>query len=141
MKLLKFLPVLVAVFLLSSCGTKTSSVPYKTTSALEIHMNDLQFLGESQISCEYNTYFGIIKSINKVNGQDYVPGNDVTLSIPGHNMLNFKGKGMKLASAKLLKDYPNATYFQIVLETKKTDVMFLGSTTVRTAKVRAYKFK
>ena len=48
---------------------------------------------------------------------------------------------MKLASAKLLQDYPTSTYFQIVMETKKTDVLFLGSTTVRTAKVRAYKFK
>ena len=132
---------MVAVVLLSSCGMKTTSVPYKTASALEIHMSDLQFLGESQISCEYNTYLGFIKSISKVNGKDYVPGNDVMLSLPTTGLLNFKGKGMKLASAKLLQDYPNATYFQIVMETKKTDVLFLGSTTVRTAKVRAYKFK
>jgi hypothetical protein len=141
MKYLKLLPLLVAVVLLSACGTSKKSAPYNTPSALEIHMDDLQFLGESQISCEYNTYFGIIKSVSKVNGKDYVPGNDVKLSIPTSSMLRFRNKGMKLASAKLLEDYPDATYFQVVLETKYTDRLFLGSTTVRTAKVRAYKFK
>lgn len=103
-------------------------------------MSDLQFLGETQISCEYNTYFGLIKSISKVNGEEYVPGNDVKLSI-NSSILNLKGKGMKLASTKLLKEFPDATYFQVVMDTKQTDVLFLGSTTVRTAKVRAYKFK
>ena len=140
MKILKLLPVVVAVVLLSACGTKTSSVPYRTSSNLEIRMSDLQFLGETQISCEYNTYFGLIKSISKVNGEEYVPGNDVKLSI-NSSILNLKGKGMKLASAKLLKEFPDATYFQVVMDTKQTDVLFLGSTTVRTAKVRAYKFK
>lgn len=140
MKILKLLPVVVAVVLLSACGTKTSSVPYRTSSNLEIRMSDLQFLGETQISCEYNTYFGLIKSISKVNGEEYVPGNDVKLSI-NSSILNLKGKGMKLASTKLLKEFPDATYFQVVMDTKQTDVLFLGSTTVRTAKVRAYKFK
>ena len=140
MKILKLLPVVVAVVLLSACGTKTSSVPYRTSSNLEIRMSDLQFLGETQISCEYNTYFGLIKSISKVNGEEYVPGNDVKLSI-NRSILNLKGKGMKLASAKLLQEFPDATYFQVVMDTKQTDVLFLGSTTVRTAKVRAYKFK
>jgi hypothetical protein len=141
MKILKLLPVVVAVVLLSACGTKTSSVPYKTSSNLEIRMSDLQFLGETQISCEYNTYFGFIKSISKVNGEEYVPGNDVKLAIPSRSLINLSGKGMKLASTKLLKEFPDATYFMVVMDTKQTDVLFLGSTTVRTVKVRAYKFK
>lgn len=141
MKILKFLPVVVAVVLLSSCGTSKTSVPYNTSSRLEIHMDDLQYLGESQISCEYNIYLGIIKSISKVNGKDYVPGNDVKMSLPTGGLLRFKNKGMNLASAKLLEEFPNATYFQVVMETKHTDRLFLGATTLRTAKVRAYKFK
>ncbi len=141
MKFLKLLPIAVAIVMLSACGTTSKTVPYKTSSVLHIHMSDLQFLGESQISCEYNTYLGFIKSISKVNGEEYVPGNDVKLSIPASGLLNFSGKGMKLASAKLMKDFPDATYFQVVMDTKQTDVMFLGSTTVRTVKVRAYKFK
>jgi hypothetical protein len=48
---------------------------------------------------------------------------------------------MKLAAAKILQEYPEATYFIKVMDTKDTDVMFLGSTTKRTAKIRAYKFK
>lgn len=141
MKFLKSLSVIAVVMaLLSSCGTHTKSTPYTTASALEIHMSDLQYLGESQISCEYNTYLGFIRSISKINGQDYVPGNDVQLSVEG-GLLKFNSKGMNLAAQKLLEDYPEATYFQIVMDTKQTDVMFLGSTTLRKAKVRAYKFK
>ena len=140
MKFFKSLSIIAVVMaLLSSCGTHTTSTPYQTSSRLEIHMSDLQYLGESQISCEYNTYLGFIRSISKVNGKDYIPGNDVKLSIK--NGLNLRGKGMRLASQKVLKDYPEATYFQIVMDTKQTDVMFLGSSTVRTVKVRAYKFK
>ena len=143
MKFFKSISIIAVVMaLLSSCGTHTASTPYQTPSTLEIHMSDLQYLGESQISCEYNTYLGFIRSISKINGKEYIPGNDVKLDIPtGNSLLKFSNKGLNLASAKVLEDYPNATYFQIVLETKKTDVLFLGSTTVRTAKVRAYKFK
>ena len=103
-------------------------------------MDDLVFLGESEISCEYDTYLGFIRQLNKVNGEQYVPGSKVKLNI-NRQGLNLKGKGMKIAAAKLLKDYPEGRYFQIVLETSETDVMLLGSTTKRTAKIRVYKFK
>lgn len=140
MKFFKSISIIAVVMaLLSSCGTHTASTPYQTPSTLEIRMSDLQYLGESQISCEYNTYLGFIRSISKVNGKDYVPGNDVKLSI--ESGLKLRGKGIRLASQKVLEDYPEATYFQIVMDKKQTDVMFLGSSTVRTVKVRAYKFK
>ena len=103
-------------------------------------MNDLQYLGSGEISCEYDTFLGFIKHLVKVNGEDYIPGNDVKLRLPA-SLLSLNSKGMRIAAAKLLKQYPDAEYFQVVMDTKDTDVSFLGSSTKRTVKVRIYKFK
>ena len=130
----------VVALSLASCGTTRKSSPYSVASKLEITMNDLEYLGESEISCEYDTYLGIFRHIVSVNGHEYVPGNDVKLILPA-GMLNFNNKAMNLAAAKVVADYPQATYFQMVMQTKTTDVAFLGSSTRRTAKIRAYKFK
>lgn len=140
MKIFRILPILAILLCLSACGSLTKSEPYSLSTKLEMNMSDLVFLGESEISCEYDTYLGLIHHINKVNGEVYQPGVKVKMSFPQRG-LKFSSKGMKLASSKLLKEYPQARYFQIVMETKETDVMFLGSTTKRVAKVRAYKFK
>lgn len=140
MKLYKVLLTAVAVACLTACGTTKKSVPYTVGTRLELSMQDLQFLGEGIISCEYDTYFGFIKHLQKVNGEDYIPGNDVKLNLPA-SMLNLNSKGMRIAAAKLLQQYPEAEYFQVVMDTKETDVAFLGSSTKRTVKVRVYKFK
>lgn len=140
MKLYKIFPILAFVACLCSCGTLSKSDPFSVNTKLEINMHDLVFLGESEISCEYDTYLGFIRSLQKVNGEIYQPGNKVKLNLPNKG-LKLSCKGMDLAASKLLTDYPEARYFQVVLETKQTDVLFLGSTTKRVAKVRAYKFK
>ena len=125
---------------LASCGTLTKNDSFSVNTELKMNMDDLVFLGESEISCEYDTYLGVIRQLNKVNGEQYVPGNKTKLNIRQKG-LKLDCKGMKLAAAKLLNDYPQGRYFQIVLETSETDVMFLGSTTKKKAKVRVYKFK
>jgi hypothetical protein len=139
-KIGKIIIMAVVALCLTACGTTKSSNPYKVGSKLEIQMSDLQYLGESVISCEYDTYLGFIRHLVSVNGEEYVPGNDVKLNLPG-GMLNFGNKGMRLAATKILTEYPDATYFQVVMETKETEVAFLGSSTKRSAKIRAYKFK
>jgi hypothetical protein len=140
MKVYKVIIMAVAAFFFTACGTTKSSSPYTVGTRLELSMNDLQFLGESEISCEYDTYFGIIRHLTKVNGEAYVPGNTTQLNLPA-SLLNFNNKGMRVAAAKLLQQYPEGTYFQVVMDTKNTDVSFLGSSTKRTVKVRVYKFK
>ena len=140
MKLYKIIPILMLVACLSSCGTTSKSDPFAVGTKLEMNMKDLVFLGESEISCEYDTYLGFIRTLQKVNGEDYIPGDKVKMRLP-QGGLKLSCKGMDLAAAKLLQDYPEARYFQVVMETKQTDVLFLGSTTKRVAKVRAYKFK
>lgn len=140
MKIGKIIMMVVAVVCFSACGTTRSTSPYTVGTKLEIQMSDLQFLGESNIECEYDTYLGFIRHIVSINGEEYIPGKDVKLRLP-QGMLNFNSKAMNLAAAKVLKDYPQATYFMVVMDTKETDVAFLGSSTRRVAKVRAYKFK
>lgn len=140
MKQYKILMLFVLLLGLSSCGTLTKNNSFSAKTELRMNMNDLVFLGESEISCEYDTYLGFIRQLNKVNGEQYVPGSTVKLNID-YQGLSLKGKGMQMAAAKLLKEYPEGRYFQIVMETSETDVMFLGSTTRRCAKVRVYKFK
>lgn len=138
----KYSVLILFVILLgfSSCGTLTKNNSFSAKTELRMNMDDLVFLGESEISCEYDTYLGVIRSLNKVNGEQYVPGSKVKLNID-YQGLKLNGKGMKMAAAKLLTDYPEGRYFQIVLEKSETDVMLLGSTTKRSAKVRVYKFK
>lgn len=139
-KIGKIIIMAVVALCLTACGTTKSSNPYKVGSKLEIQMSDLQYLGESVISCEYDTYLGFIRHIVSVNGEEYVPGSDAKLNVSG-GLLNFNSKAMRLAAHKVLTDFPSATYFIVVMETKDTEVAFLGSSTKRTAKVRAYKFK
>lgn len=140
MKIYKLLLIAVVATCFAACGTFKNSSPYTVGTRLELSMNDLQFLGASEISCEYDTYLGIFKHLVKVNGNEYVPGNDVKLRLPA-SLLSLNSKGMRVAAAKLLQEYPDAEYFQVVMDTKTTDVSFLGSSTKRTVKVRVYKFK
>ncbi len=140
MKIIRLFMMALVVLCFTACGTIQKSSPYTVGTRLEITMNDLQFLGESEISCEYDTYFGFIRHLNKVNGEDYIPGNVTKLQLPA-SALSFNNKGMRMAAAKLLQQYPDGTYFQVVMDTKTTDVAFLGSSTKRVAKVRVYKFK
>ncbi len=138
--ILKIIPALALALCLASCGTTTKSDPFSVSPSLELRMTDLVFLGECEISCEYDTYIGFIRHLTKVNGEDYVPGDKVKLNVPGRG-LAVSGKGMEIAAAKMLEKYPEARFFQVVLETKETDRAFLGSSTKRVAKVRVYKFK
>lgn len=141
MNIVKLLPAVVGLMLcLTSCGTVRTSKAYDMPVRMELQMDDLVFLGVSEISYQYDTYFGCIRTINMVNGKIYNPGNDTELSLPmGH--LPVRDKGMSLAAAKCLADYPEAEYFQVVMDTKQTDRLILGSSTTRTVKVRCYKFK
>lgn len=138
MKLKNILPVIVAVFALVSCGTLQKSEPFAVKTNLEMKMSDMVFLGESEISCQYDTYLGFIRHYNYINGEVYQPGQKSKLNIPHSGISN---KGMELAAAKMLAKYPEARFFQVVMETKNTDVLFLGGTTTRTAKLRAYSFR
>lgn len=144
MKLIKSIFLLSLVLVFASCGTMTKSQAYSVKTELNLTMEDLVFLGESEISCEYDSYFGCIQKLNTVNGVRYVPGNKKALvSKNGYvaGGLNFSNKGMRMAAADLIQTYPEGCYYQLVMQTTEKDVMFLGATVKHVAKVRVYKFK
>ena len=144
MKILKILSMAALVLSLASCGvTKESSVYPVAKADLKLkNMDKFVLLGETEISCEYDTYLGFIRQLNAVNGKPYIPGGDkVNVKVPSNKKSLFRKKGMEIAAAELLKKYPQARLFQVVSEEKTTDVMFLGSTTVHKAKIQIYKYK
>lgn len=142
MKVIKILTLVIAVLGMASCGTMQKTNAYKVSSTkMELGMEDFVFLGESEISCEYDTYLGFIKRLNTVNGEVFNPGEKISLRVATNNSSLLGSTGMKYAAARLLKKYPDAHYFQVVSDVKNTDVLFLGATTKRVAKVRVYKFR
>ena len=114
------------MFTVTSCGSISKSRSYSFDDVrLEMNMNDLQYLGEQEISIEYTSYLGIIKSVEKVNGETYNPVNKKVLTMP--RSCNFRNRNLDKAAYKLVETFPNAVYFQIVFETKHIDRLFLGS--------------
>ena len=72
MKWTKFLGGLLCVLCMASCGTvqRSNSFEIKNTRLrLDMTMDDLNYLGESEISVEYDTYLGVFTKLQKVNGQ------------------------------------------------------------------------
>lgn len=140
MKLLKFIAAVAVLLTATSCGTTSRSRSYSFDEVrLEMGMNDLQYLGEQEISVEYTSYIGFIKTFEKINGETYDPVNKKELTMP--RSCNFRNRNLDKAAYKLVETFPEAVYFQIVFETKTVDKLFLGSVHKETAKVKAYKLK
>ena len=140
MKAFKLLALGILALIVTSCGTTTKVTPYSFNQVrLEMGMNDLEYLGEAEVSVEYSTYLGIFSSIEKVNGEKYDPAHKKRLKLPGDNL--FHSSKLSLAAYKLVELYPNAVYFQVVYESQDVDKLFLGSTKKVYAKVRAYNIK
>lgn len=138
MKWNRILGGLLCALCMVSCGTVQTNKPFTVGDIrLEMNMDDLNYLGESEISVEYDTYLGFITKIQKVNGEVYNPLYTRKLNIPTQG-LALSSEGMDLAAYKVLEDYPQAVYFQVVFERTETQKLFLGSVKKTTAKVRAY---
>lgn len=140
MKALKYLAMLAIAIIATSCGTVQKNRSYSFDEVrLEMGMDDLEYLGETEITVEYTKYLGFISSIQKVNGEKYNPTHKHLLKLPGDN--NIKSGKLNLAAYKLVEQFPQAVYFQVVFETKDTEKLFLGSQNFERAKVRAYNLK
>ena len=137
------IPVLLSVALLLGCKTTThttrKSAFYPDEVHLRINMNELEIIGETEITVLYHTYFGLITVINEVNGEQYDPYNVHTTSIEGVSF----GLGSQLnkAAAKIIDDYPGAAYYHLVYKKRTVDPLIFGKEILETALVRAYNFK
>lgn len=140
MKIAKLIAMVAVLVIATSCGTLTKSRSLAFDEVrLELGMNNLQYLGDEEISVEYTSYLGLFKSFQKVNGVVYDPVNKKELTIP--RSCNFRNGILDKAAYKLVETYPDAVFFQVVFETKTSEKLFLGSENKITAKVKAYKLK
>lgn len=105
-------------------------------------MDDLEYLGESELSVSYRTYIGFISVIDYINGEPYdgVEHKYVRFGMQKGNDLKLYGR-LKRASYKLLEDFPDAEYYVVVRQTKSKTNLFLGGDVTVTAKVKAYRLK
>lgn len=135
--IVKFLLATVLVFAMQSCGYKTH---YSTFKPYESHhysqMNDLEACGETTIDIEYSSYLGIFHNIKTLNGEKYSGQNPKSVSMP-NGVGGLLGKG----AYKVLQQFPDAVYFQVIKKEKVSDRLFLGSYVKEKAVIRAYRFK
>ncbi|MBQ8968327.1 MAG: hypothetical protein IJ064_01140 [Bacteroidaceae bacterium] len=139
--IIKLLPVLAIALVLQSCATVSRNSTFKTSSTeLQVQMSDLVFVGETEVSVTYRTLFGVFRHIDLVNGEEFDASNKEYTDLNGSLGTAYAGP-LKKAYGKVLKEYPDARYFQVVRISKKTDRLFLGTDSEVKAVVRAYKFR
>jgi hypothetical protein len=135
------LSLFLPAFLLNSCGTVTKTSTRNSFSPdkveLQLHMSDLQYLGETEVSVSYRTYLGLFTSIDRVNGEEYTSTN---VKITKFNQSILRDRKLDKAAYKVIEEYPTADYFQVVYKKKEIDRLFLGTEVTYTARIQAYSF-
>lgn len=136
-----FLLVLGAL-VLSSCSTITKSSYCPDRSQLNISMADLDYLGEVEISVDYESYLGIFSTIKAINGADYDPSVTTRGAIVMSNYAGAKLLPMlNRASYYVYEKYPQAEYFIVTRQNSEQSILFLGREIINSAVVSAYRFK
>lgn len=127
---------LAALFMLSGCGTSTVAKSYRPNDTqLQLRMSDLAFVGETEVEVSYRVYLGCITAVDKVNGVDYDSTQKTVADIGG-----VRGN-LEKACYKVVEQFPDARYYQVVRKTKTTDKLFLGKHVTEKALIRAYDLK
>ena len=147
------LKLLVLTLLLSSCAVKNyhsyniSNGDPRTANLFYLGIDDIQELGEIEISYEFSRYLFLSTRLIGINGEH--PNNSekhyasAPLSV-WQNMTAFftlDGGGMSRALYKAYAEFPDADYIHIVSTHEETHRMFLGRKVKKTSRVKAYKFR
>ena len=133
--------IMIGMVFMSSCGTVTRTSVFRPDDIrLNVGMEDLEYLGETEVSVSYSVYLGFISITDKVNGEDYsyMEKKVTKFASPTGGIMSGK---LKKAAYKAIEDYPEATYFMPVYTKKEVNRLFLGREVTKIAKIRAYKFK
>ena len=141
--------LVVLTLLLSSCAvTNQHYISHGLDpefSYVELKLDDIQYLGETEISYEYSKYLFIGTRVISINGE--LPDNSekhyVNLPTSGlvQSFFTFFEPNMKRALYKAYLEYPNANSFEITTNNVETHRMFLGRKIRKSATVKAYKYK
>ena len=142
MKLYRYILPAVALVCLSACSITRNSTYAPDSTRLELTMDDLEYLGESELSVSYRTYIGFISVIDYINGEPYdgVEHKYVRFGMQKKVDLKLYGR-LQRASYKLVDDFPDAEYYVVTRQTKSKTNLFLGGDVTVTAKVKAYRLK
>jgi hypothetical protein len=141
------LKLIVLTIVLSSCAVTNShnfGDTLRSRSYVELKLDDIQYLGETEISYEYSRYLFIGTRLISINGE--FPDNsekhyvEIPTSVLG-NIRSIFEPNMKRALYKAYLEYPNADYIEITTTNIETHRMFLGRKIRKSATVKAYKYK
>ncbi|MBO7544113.1 MAG: hypothetical protein J6T02_00855 [Bacteroidales bacterium] len=135
MKALKYIVAIAAVAIgLTSCGVMKSNTAGRNPEArLNIDLNQLQYLGEQEITVTFDKYLGIFKKIRTINGEDFDRSVRVYSYIPNLNPHLYR------AAAAVYEAYPQADYFIVSRQTSTRHLLFLGAEVEVKATIKAYK--
>lgn len=130
------------MMLFPACSVIRSTVTSPDATTLNIHMDDLEFLGESELTVEFRTYLGVIRVIDRINGIPY-DGKEIRTMITAGGLSSFGRLPsiLKRSAYRLSEDFPEADYFIVVNYRKQKTNLFLGGEAVMSARVKAYRFR
>ena len=130
--------IFFATVFLVSCSVYKQH-PYNINNTqLNLHMDNLEYLGERVISVDYSTIFGI-RSIEKIN--DVVYDGKVIKTAQLSNMSNVHNGILRRAMSAIYEEFPGADYIIVCNEKLDKNVLFLGSKARVEAKVKIYSLK
>ena len=142
MNFLKHIALAVALVSAVSCSVVSRSSYAPSLVELQLGMDDLEYLGETEISITYDTYLFIFSRIRAINGVDFDPG-VVKMARLANAKTDLFPLNRKLGRASYLvyEKFPDADYFVVTKQLSKRTVLVLGSEIETCAVIKAYKLK
>jgi len=140
--------------ILSSCAVKNTHTLgdlMQKRSYVELDINDIVYLGETEVSYKYSQYISFIPfvpvtMISSINGES--PKNSVQHYVNLQTRTRvwgllsvFEQRYMKRALYKAYLEFPNADYLETTVKNTERREMFLGKKVKVSATVKAYKYK
>lgn len=138
-KIIKYSFAIVASLFMASCvTTKTTQQfpPFDPTLQINVGVDDMEYLGETEISVEQYVYLGFIRQTVKVNGESFDSWKATTASLNGLKDIN-----LRKATGKVLEAYPDADFYRVVSRTSEENPMFLSKHVTYKGVVKAYRLK
>ena len=145
-KILYVAAVVLPLFMLGSCR---GVYQYNTANALrlapdEVRLNldldNFELLGETTISVQTRTYFGIFTKVDSINGESYNFRQVKHTDLNGWSQMK-ADKHLRKALYKVVEEFPNADYYVPVFEKTDKERLFLGRYERKQMTVKAYRFK
>jgi hypothetical protein len=139
-------PLVMMMVILSSCSTtvKTSGIRSITMTPeitrLDIYLNDLNLLGEVEVSYEARRYFLLFSMIETVNSKPFSRRAIERVDIKGFSNISLN-RCLSIAAVKAVNEYPGADFYVPVFAKKSEHRMFLGKRYGEVMRIKAYKFR